>query len=175
MANQNRVMFMTSAKHELTVADAMQVVVKTVPSSMPLPELEEELLQAGVSGFPVVDNNRLVGVVSRSDIVRQICNEREVAANTSDFHFDEKNFYEVEMFSLKDIADRVGERIEGLKVEDVMIRNPFTTRRDQRIADVAKRFLDHQIHRMPVTEKGSLVGIITTTDLVRLIAEKQIV
>tara|TARA_R110002049_G_scaffold4601_4_gene31876 strand:- start:112779 stop:113303 length:525 start_codon:yes stop_codon:yes gene_type:complete len=159
----------------LTVADVMRTDVKTVRSTMTLPELEAELLRAHVSGCPVVDDNQLVGVVSRSDIVRQLCAEREVAEVTSDFHFDERNFYEIEMASLKDIADRVGERIESLCVKDVMVTNPFTARIDQPIADVAKRLVDHEIHRMPVTDKGILVGIITTTDLVRMIADERLV
>jgi CBS domain-containing protein len=166
---------MPNIDSELTVADVMQLVVKTVPSSMLLPELEAELLRSGISGCPVVDNNQLVGVVSRSDVVRQLCNERNIAEHVSDFHFDETHFYEQKMSSLKDIADRVGERIEGLKVKDVMVRNPFTTRLDQPLADLAKRFVDHKIHRMPVTDKGTLVGIVTTTDLVRLIANKRLV
>jgi predicted transcriptional regulator len=158
----------------LTVADVMQVVVKTVHSTMTLPDLEEEFLRSGVSGFPVVDDNKLVGVVSRSDVIRQLCNERDIAERVSDFHFDETHFYEVKMSSFKDIADRVGERIEGLEVKDVMTKNPFTTRLDQTLAEVAKRFIDHKIHRMPVTDMGTLVGIVTTTDLMRLIAEKRI-
>lgn len=166
---------MTNIDRELVVADVMQVAVKSVPSSMMLPELEEELLQAGVSGFPVVDAGKLVGVVSRSDIVRQLCAEREIAEHTSDFYFDEKNFYEIQMGSFKDIADRIGERIEGLTVKDVMIKNPLTCRLNQPIHEAAKRLVDHQIHRVPVTDRGDLVGIVTTTDLVRLIADKRMV
>ncbi len=165
---------MTDRNDELTVADVMRVVVKTVPSSMTLPDLENELLSARVSGFPVVNDNKLVGIVSRSDIVRQLCVERDVARGISDFYFDEKDFFEVEMESLKDIADRVGERIEGLTVKDVMVKNPLTTRLDQPIDEAAKQFVDHRIHRLPVTDRGTLVGIVTTTDLVRLIAEKRI-
>lgn len=166
---------MSNIIDELTVADVMQVVVKTVPSNMSLPELEEQMFAGRISGFPVVDDNKLVGVVSRSDIVRQLCVERNTAERTSDFYFDEKDFYEVKMDSLKDIADRVGERIEGLTVREVMIKNPFTTRLDQPISEAAKQFVDHHIHRLPVTDGGTLVGIITTTDLVRLIAEQRIV
>ena len=166
---------MSNNKHQLTVADVMQVVVKTVPSSMTLPDLEDQMLATGVTGFPVVDANQLVGVVSRSDIVRQLCVERHTAERTSDFYFDERDFYEVQMDSLKDIADRVGERIEGLTVQEVMVKNPFTTRLEQPISQAARMLVDHQIHRLPVTDQGALVGIVTTMDLVRLIAEKRVV
>ena len=166
---------MTNKNDELTVAEVMQVVVKSVPSEMSLPDLEDEMLRDGVSGFPVVDDNKLVGVISRSDIVRQLSAERAVAEHTSDFYFDEKGFFERKMESFKDIADRVGERIEGLSVRDVMVKNPLTTRMDQPISETAKSFVEHHIHRLPVTDAGILVGIVTTMDLVRLVAEKRIV
>ena len=97
------------------------------------------------------------------------------AEHTSDFYFDERGFVERKMESLKDIADRVGERIAGLAVRDVMVKNPLTTRLDQPISETAKSFVAHHVHRLPVTDAGILVGIITTTDLVRLVAEKRIV
>ena len=165
---------MKSTDDELTIADVMQVVVKSVPSTMSLPDLEDELLRDQVTGFPVVDDNKLVGIVSRSDIVRQMSTEREVAEHTSDFYFDEKGFYETKMKSFKDIADRIGERIEGLFVRDVMVENPLTTRMDEPVREAAKRFVDHHVHRLPVTDGGVLVGIVTTTDLVRLIAENRL-
>ena len=160
--------------NELTVADIMQVAVKTVPSSMSLPELEEHLLEAKVSGFPVVDMGELEGVVSRSDVVRQICAERDVAEHTSDFYFDATGFHEAPMESFEEIAARVGERIENLSVKDVMIRNPFTVAMSQPISDVARRFVHDHVHRYPVTDKGTLVGIVTTMDLVRLIADRRL-
>ncbi len=159
---------------QLTAADVMKVAVKTVPPTFSLPQLERELLAAKVSGFPVVDDGKLVGVVSRSDVVRQICREREIAERTSDFYFDEIGFYEAEMETFKDIADRVGERIEGLLVRDVMTRNPRTIPWNYPISEIARQFAAHGVHRLPVTDEGTLVGIVTTMDLVRLIADKRL-
>jgi CBS domain-containing protein len=165
---------MSDTPATLTAADVMQVAVKTVPSTMTLSDLEDELLRASVSGFPVVDEGKLVGVVSRSDVVRRISSEREIAERTSDFYFDETGFYEDKMDSWKDIADRVGERLEGLLVGDVMAENPHTIAIGQPITEIAERFIRHHVHRLPVIDRGSLVGIVTTMDLVRLIAEGRV-
>jgi len=165
---------MSDTPATLTAADVMQVAVKTVPSTMTLSDLEDELLRAGVSGFPVVDDGTLVGVVSRSDVLQRISTEREVAERTSDFYFDETGFYEAKMESFKDIADRVGERLEGLLVRDVMATDPLIVLLGQPITEIADRFLRHRVHRFPVVDRGTLVGIVTTMDLVRLIAEKRI-
>ncbi len=159
---------------QLTAADVMQVVVKTVPSTMTLPELEQELMRAKVSGFPVVDAGKLVGVVSQSDIVRQMCAERDVAEKTSDFYFDETGFHEMKLESAKEISDRIGERLEGLLVKDVMAKKTITVEIDQPLSEIASRFIDHHVHRLPVIDQGELVGIISTMDLLRLIANRRL-
>lgn len=165
---------MRDAPDELTAADAMQAGVKIVLPTMTVPELEERLLEERVSGFPVVDDGKLVGVVSRSDVVRRICDERQIAHQTSDFYFDETGFHEEPLDSFKDIADRVGETIDGLTVGEVMVGDPYTASLDQPISQVASRMVEHHVHRLPVVDRGTLVGIITSMDLVRLIAQKRI-
>lgn len=165
---------MSDTPETLTAADVMHVAVKTVPSTMTLADLEDELSRENVSGFPVVDSGQLVGVVSRSDVLQRISSEREIAEKTSDFYFDETGFYEARMESWKDIADRVGERLEGLLVGDVMAKQLYTIAIDEPLKEIADRFIRHRIHRLPVTDQGTLVGIVTTMDLVRLIAEGRV-
>ena len=137
-----------SDKGKITVADVMQVAVRTVPSTMTLSDLEDQLMAAKMTGFPVVDQGKLVGVVSRSDVVKRICSERDLAERTSDFYFDESGFYESKMDSFKVIADRVGERLEGLLVRDVMVTNPSTVSLDQPVSEVARRLMEQHIHRL---------------------------
>ena len=96
----------------LNVRDLMQIRVHVVPSKMPLVELEQEFINKRVGGFPVVDDDQLVGVVSRSDIVRQLDVERQLAENTSDFYWDRAGFHEEPVDSMQQIASRVGQRIE---------------------------------------------------------------
>lgn len=156
-----------------TAAEILQFA-HTVPSTMSLPELEQQLLEKRVSGFPVVDEGRLVGIVSRSDIVRQLCIEREIAQTTSDFYLDDSGFHEMPMESFQDIADRVGERIEELTVKDVMVEHPHTVSVEETLDHIARKFIDLRVHRLLVIDQGKLAGIITTTDLVRLIAEKKL-
>jgi len=159
----------------LTVADVMRDAVKTIASTMTLPEFEERLLADNVSGYPVVDEGKLVGVVSRSDVIRQICAEREVAEKTSDFYFDETGFHETPMKSFADISDRIGERLETLRVADVMAHQPITVPMEMSVHDLAERFIHDRVHRFPVTDLGVLVGIVTTSDLVRAIAERKLI
>ena len=49
----------------------------------------------------------------------------------------------------------------------LMKKNPITITPDKSIAEAAKIFYDLRIHRLPVVDKGRLVGIVTPTDLLR--------
>jgi len=66
--------------------------VHTVASDVTLPDLEKAFVDRKVGGFPVLDKGRLVGIVSRSDIVRQLVLEHSVA-EIPDYYFDEAGFY----------------------------------------------------------------------------------
>ena len=91
---------------KLLVKEIMQRNIRTIAPGVPLPELEQTLLMDGVSGFPVVDKGKLVGIVSRSDIVRQLYLEHYAAESTSDFYFDDSGFHETPLVTFQQIADR---------------------------------------------------------------------
>ncbi len=158
----------------LNVRDLMKGIVHFVNSDMSLPELDQEFVNSGLSGFPVVENGHLVGVVSRSDIVRQFVVERRLAAITSDFYWNQEGFHEEPVESIEQIANRVGQRIEDLKVKDLMSQHIIAVSPDESIETVAQKLIDNRIHRVPVVNKGLLVGVISTLDFVRLFADRRV-
>jgi CBS domain-containing protein len=158
----------------LTVRDLMQLRVHAVQPQMTLEELERQFIDKSVSGFPVVENENLVGVVSRSDIVRQLAVERNLAETTSDFYWDRAGFHEERAETIEQVASRLGQRIEDLRVEDLMSRHLVVVAADDSIEIAAQKLLDHHIHRMPVVEQGRLVGLVSTLDFVRLFADKRV-
>lgn len=159
---------------DFSVGDIMRLNVKSVEPDMSLPDLERALVDEKVGGFPVVDSGELVGVISRSDIIRQLDVERNLAEITSDFYFDESGFHEIAAKTYTQIAAELGERIESLKVKDVMVTEVHTASRDWLLDKVAQIFVEHRIHRLPVVEGSRLVGIITTIDLTRLFADRRV-
>jgi CBS domain-containing protein len=68
----------------------------------------------------------------------------------------------------------VGARMEKLTVSDAMIRDVLTANADDDIAAAARLLVEHRIHRLPVVEGGTLVGIVTSLDLVGLIADARL-
>jgi CBS domain-containing protein len=156
----------------MRVRQVMQTKVQTVQPKMPVTELERELITHRVSGFPVVSHGRLVGLVTRSDIVRSLTVEHTHDDQLSDFYDTLSTRPQASPADLtRDMGARVGARFEGMTVEDVMSRHVHTADPDQSVDEVARMMVDHGVHRLPVVEEGNLVGIVTTLDLVRMIAE----
>ena len=60
---------------------------------------------------------------------------------------------------------------EPLRVKDVMTHELITVSPADPLGVVARCLVEHGIHRLPVVDAGRLVGILTSLDLVRLIAE----
>ena len=156
----------------MRVADVMSKELRAVAPDVPVAELEHMLLAEGVSGFPVVEGDRLVGVVSRSDIVRMAEVERTRDEQISDYQRltvtppagDDANV------SSSITGARVGARLESMKVSDVMVRSVITCPPDESVQQAARLLLNRDIHRAPVVESGRLVGILTSMDFVRLVA-----
>jgi CBS domain-containing protein len=165
---------MDRMKPTLNVRDLMHARIHTVSPDLPLAELEQEFLDKGVGGFPVVDADELVGVVSRSDVVRQLDVERQLAERTSDFYWDQTGFHEEPAESIDQITSRVGQRIEDLHVRDLMSTHLVVVSVDDSLTVLAQKFLEHHIHRVLVVDNGRLAGIVSTLDLVKLFAEKRV-
>jgi CBS domain-containing protein len=60
-----------------------------------------------------------------------------------------------------------GEPISGISVESTMSKEVCATSPDDSLMDVARLMGQKQVHRIPVTENGSLVGIVALADLAR--------
>lgn len=156
----------------LTAMALMQSKPMTVSPDMTLTQLEHLFLTSGFTGFPVLEHDRVVGVVSRSDIVRSLITERSRVEQVSDFYYSTgSNGIETTSNSLEATAAQVGLRIAGLKVEDVMIRNVVTIEPDEPVQRLAQLMFEGHFHRLLVVDHGRLVGVITTMDLVQAIAE----
>jgi CBS domain-containing protein/RNA polymerase-binding transcription factor DksA len=143
---------------------------------MGLCDLERRFLMLGLSGFPVIEEGKLIGIVSRSDVVRMHAVERSAEEQLSDFYrsFEDPTRAKSPAEESSEVAARVGERAAELTVRDVMIRRVISVDRDQPLSEVARMMLDGHIHRLPVLENGKLIGLVTTLDIVRLLAEGRI-
>jgi CBS domain-containing protein len=160
----------------LTVAAVMQSDPKTVGPDMTLSHLEQMFLTSGFTGFPVVQEGSLVGVVSRTDVVRSLVTEQSRADQVSDYYSSlGPASGDSAPESLEKAAAQVGVRIASLKVEDVMIRNVVSIGSGEPLQALAKLMVEGHLHRLPVVDGDRLVGLVTSMDLVRCFAEGRFV
>ena len=151
---------------EATARDVMNDQILTVTEDMTAHELATFLTDHEISGAPVEDaDGRLVGVVSTTDLAR-------TAFESGSAEEEEHPFYRSwaeDSLDLDDLADLHIEE-EGLQVRDIMTPTVFAVEVDAPVSHVARSMLDGHLHRLLVIEGQRVVGIVSTSDLLRLLA-----
>jgi CBS domain-containing protein len=155
----------------MRVADVMESRVVTVGPDLPVRELEALLVRERVTGVPVVEGGRVVGVVSRSDVVRQLELERSQLGAVSAFYLEPWDAEQRGPEDERRVHAAVAERFEHLRVRDLMIRDVLQVGPDASLRDAARLMVERRVHRILVTDRGALVGLLSTLDLTRLVAE----
>ncbi len=146
----------------LRAADVMQRDVVTVRVSDSLEEVERVLADAKVGGVPVLDENeRILGVLSTTDLVdRYAGDEDDQDARTYVGEDDEGEDEYVE-----------GGEANGLCAGDVMTPEIESVSPEASLREVATVMATRRIHRVLVVQRERLVGIVTTLDVMRAIAD----
>jgi CBS domain-containing protein len=158
---------MTKARRARDARDLMSPNILTVSDDVTTDELARYLIEHEISGAPVVDGQgRLVGVVSMTDISRNLSDPDDFAsARWAGVARDESSDV-----TLEDLGQRYVEE-RAATVRDVMTPAIHQVPVTASIADVARLMVDQHIHRVVVTEKNEPVGIITSMDLLRMLAD----
>ena len=154
----------------LKVRDIMNKEVISVSSSIGLDILASELSRHSISGAPVIDDKKVVGVVGRSDIIRQLNIEHTYAMTTFDFYEGPFVTHDKEE-EIRQLGAMVGYKMEHLTVKDIMNESIISVSPEESIIEAAKLLIKHKIHRLLVIDNG-LVGILSSIDFVKLSAEQ---
>lgn len=158
----------------LTARDCMRTEVRSVSPRMRLADLEQLFLRERISGAPVVEEGKLLGIVSRSDIVRELMVEQTLVESTGSFYLQP---FDTDAHPERDRereSEALAARWKDLTVRDVMIHELIRVGADAPVAEVARTMLDRRVHRLLVTEGERLLGLVSSLDLVRLLAEERV-
>lgn len=150
------------------VKDVMNPDIMTVADDMTTDELARYLTEREISGAPVVNSQgSLVGVVSMTDIGRHLAEPSEFeSSRRSEFYRDTVDERAVEDFEQRVLEDR------AVAVRDVMTPVVHHVSASAPIAEAARIMVEQHIHRLVVTQGRQPVGIITSMDLLRVVAER---
>ncbi|MDD4801400.1 MAG: CBS domain-containing protein [Syntrophomonas sp.] len=114
--------------------DIMSTPVKTIDQNRTMEEAGRLMLRYGYTGMPVVQGNKMVGVISRRDVGK---------ARTHNLgHAPVKGF---------------------------MTSEVLTVSLDTPVSEVQKLVVEYDIGRLPVVEEGRLMGIVSRTDILRIL------
>ena len=126
--------------------DLMTKDVVTLGENESLEHLDESMRALRFRHMPVTDGDRLVGLVSERDLLRTGASSLLPQKHKQD-HFLSEHF----------------------RVSAIMTRDVETVAPDAALVDVASMMSTRRLGCVPVVEKsGTLVGIITEADFVRL-------
>ena len=153
----------------MTVEQAMTQEVESLTPEMTLKEMDRVLLEAGISGAPVLDGGRLVGIASRGDVIRILYREQKQAQRVKD-SLDSP--FPISLPSLEHLAQdsrKIADHMIKTKVSEVMSVDPVSVNPHVTVDYAARLMTVEGIHRLPVVENGELVGILSTLDIVALV------
>lgn len=135
--------------HRNRVGDWMTVGPSTVGPDSTAVEAYERMRAQQIHRMPVVAaDGTLVGIVTRSDIEGAVS-----------FRRTEQGWHEARF------------ALAGTTVAEVMTRDPLSVSPAQSVREAAELMLARHLSGLPVLEAGRLVGIITETDIFRLVVE----
>lgn len=132
------------------IAHIMSSNVLAVQVGQKISDVRRILAEHKIHHVPVIDGKRLVGVMSTTDLIR---------LSFGTYGADER--------SLDAILDH------QFKLADVMQSSPITIDSKDTVRTAAQCLQKGTFHSLPVVNKDhELVGIVTTTDLIRYLLEQ---
>lgn len=132
---------------KITVKEVMSDDIKAVSSQERLVHARRIMIDSHVGRLPVIDGDELVGMMTSKDVMKAFINFR-------------KMFLKISKTQIKEIL-----------VEEVMSDNPLSISKNASISEVANTMMDTGYNGLPVVEDNNVIGIITQTDILRLIAK----
>ncbi|MEK7383920.1 MAG: CBS domain-containing protein [Elusimicrobiota bacterium] len=137
--------------------DIMRKSVVTVKSYLTVSELAQIFTERCISGAPVVDQSgQVVGVVSQTDLVNARSGQSSAVPL---FHAAED-----------EPTTAVGmhyEVMDSTRVEEIMTPGAISYDEETPVAELARAMTERHIHRVLITRKGRLIGIVTTMDMIQ--------
>ena len=154
----------------LKVRDVMTSPVVSISPDTSVKDASALLAQKNVSGLPVVDGDRVVGIFSEADVLRSMKTMKKdlrlvyPSISSLGIAFQEE-------VTQREIIEAYNE-IGRMPVKQVMPSNVVTVTPDEAINEAIASMVHRGINRLPVVEKNRLVGIITRGDVIRGLAKE---
>ncbi len=151
----------------MNVSDIMTREVFYVTPEAPVSEVARMLVKYNISGVPVVENGRVIGLVTEEDLVMR------------DAIIDMPHFFGVfdSVFYLGDKRHEFDEemhKILATNARDLMSDKVVTVLQSASVQELATIMVKKEVNPVPVLNAASeMVGIVSRSDLVRLMVSQE--
>jgi len=125
-------------------------------------EIAQTLLKHHLTGAPVVDKEgKVVGIVTEGDLMRRnalMHLPEYIAIQGSTVYLEAPSEIENDL-----------QKAVGAQAEEIMTRDVITASPDSEVEIVAQQMIEKNLNPVPVLENNKIVGIVSKSDIVRLI------
>ncbi len=145
----------------MNASDIMTSPVITAGPDTPIAKIAALLLGKHISAVPIVEDGRLVGIVSEGDLLHrhEIGTDRRARVGS----------WWLRLFS-EDRSASQYVKSHARRARDVMTRDVVSVAPETPIAEIADLLESRGIKRVPVVRDGTLVGIVSRANLVQALA-----
>ena len=144
----------------MKAADVMVTNVITVGPDARVQDVAQILLNARISGVPVVGSNgELIGIVSEGDLMRRF------EAGTG-----RRRPWWLSLLTGKEVLAAEFIKEHSRKVADVMSRAVIMAAPETPLSEIVHLLEKNAIKRVPIVDKGKLVGIVSRANLLQALA-----
>jgi CBS domain-containing protein len=141
----------------------MSTTLLTVERSTPVREVIRLLIDNRISGVPVVEDGVVVGIISEGDLILR---ERAYRQRGGMAFLAQQLFEDHEKLALE------YRKAHGLVAEDVMSGPVVTILPGTPVEEIAHLMAERHIKRVPVVDRGKLVGIVSRGNVLRAAYER---
>lgn len=138
---------------------AAEIMTRNVITATPKTEVREivdMMIKNRISAVPVVEGDRVIGMVSEGDLMRRVENKTD----------RRDSWWLSALFSARNDVDAYV-KSRGRRAEDVMTRDPICISEDTPLYKIAQTLEKNHIKRVPVVTGGKLVGIVSRSNLLQ--------
>jgi len=125
------------------------------------------LSQLNIAGAPVVEKDKIVGIVSISDIIKFIDIKLGKLPKIDTPGLSTLLLALVQMQKVHSDFKKELKKITATKIKDVMTKNVITVSPLQTMVEVAEIMEKHDINRLPVVDDGRIIGIVARADIIK--------
>ena len=146
----------------MQVREIMTHSPKTVTPETSLLEVVSLMCLYRYSGLPVMEDGKMVGFIAEKDVLHKLFPTLDEMMN--------------EGFGSVDLDAMMGRYADvvNLKVKDLMIRNVITVSPEDHILRAATTMVRHRFRRIPVADRGELVGMLSLGDIHKAIYQTNV-